>query len=58
MEERIIDLEIRFARQQDELEELSSVVYAQSKLIDDLARRIERVEKRAPEGAEPDVELP
>lgn len=41
MEERIIDLEIKFANQDKLLEELSAVLFEQQKKIDQLERLIE-----------------
>lgn len=46
MEMRIIDLELKFMEQQRLLEEMSSVLFAQQRLVDGLAQRVERLEGR------------
>lgn len=48
-EQRIIDLEIKIAHQEHQLEELSSVLYSQQKTIDKLEVLLEGLTKRLKE---------
>lgn len=43
MEERIIELELRFTEQQAALQDLSDVVFSQSKVIDQLKAELEQL---------------
>lgn len=45
MEERLIEIEIKIANQENLLEELNSVIYEQQKTIDRLERIIKELEK-------------
>lgn len=64
-EERLIDLEIRFARQDDLLEALNRTVYAQQKKLDELdtlcsalARRLKEMQDAVPEPGVTDEKPP
>lgn len=46
LEDKLIDMEIRFAHQQDHIEQLDQVIYTQQQRIDDLSERLENLEKR------------
>ena len=46
LEDKLIDMEIRFAHQQDHIEQLDQVVYRQQQHIDELSGRLENLEKR------------
>ena len=43
VEDRLVELELRFLSQQDEIEKLSGVVYDQQKQIDRLERELHRL---------------
>lgn len=45
-EDRLTELEIRFMHQQETLQELSDVLYAQQRLIDALKAELEVVKKK------------
>ena len=45
-EERLIDIEIRLTHQQDHLEQLDKVIVHQQKMIDELQRHVEQLNKR------------
>jgi len=49
MEDRIVELEIRFTEQQQLLQELSDVVYAQQRAIDALTLELQRLREKIPE---------
>lgn len=46
MEERLVDLEVRYTHQQDELRKLSDTVFAQQKLIQALTIRVKALEEQ------------
>lgn len=46
MNEKIIDLEIRIAHQQDHIDKLDDVIYQQQQTIDRLMERIDLLEKK------------
>ncbi len=46
MEQRIVDLEVRYAHAEKLLGELSDVIYAQQKTIDSLTTRMKSLEER------------
>ena len=46
LEQKLIDMEIRFAHQQDHIEQLDQVVYRQQQTIDALTERLVQIEKR------------
>lgn len=50
MEERIVDLEVRFMHQQSTIQELNEVVIAHEKSIDELKVELERLKRQV--GAE------
>lgn len=54
-EDRLTELEIRFVRQDQLLEELSGVLYEQQKTIDDLKKKVRLLleEKQSPAGSTP-----
>jgi SlyX protein len=45
-EQRIVELEIRFTEQQELLQELSEVLYAQQRLIDTLRAEIDTMKRK------------
>ena len=49
MEDRIVELEIRFTEQQHLLQELSEVVYAQQRAIDLLTAEVRQLRQKIPE---------
>ena len=46
LEDKLIDMEIRFAHQQDHIEQLDRVIYQQQRSIDALDERLLQIEKR------------
>ena len=46
MEERIVDLEMRFMHQQSIIQELNEVVIAQQKSIDELKEEVDRLKRQ------------
>ena len=46
LENKIIDIEIRFAHQQDHIEQLDQVIYQQQQIIDQLKEKLQLLEKR------------
>lgn len=46
LEAKLIDLEIRYAHQQNHVDELDKVIYRQQQLIDQLQEKIQLMEKR------------
>lgn len=46
MEERIVDLEVRFMHQQSTIQELNEVVIAHEKAIDGLKAEVERLKRQ------------
>lgn len=46
MEQRFIDLEVRYAHADKLLKELNDVIYAQQKTIDSMLKRIKALEER------------
>ena len=46
LEEKLIDLEIRFAHQQDHIDKLDDVIYRQQQMMDKLEQKIALLEKR------------
>ena len=46
MEERIVDLEMRFMHQQSTIQELNEVVIAQQKSIDELKEEVDRLKRQ------------
>lgn len=46
MEQRIVDLEIRFTHQDELLRELSALVYEQRKVIDRMERKVATLEEK------------
>jgi len=46
LEDKLVDMEIRFAHQQDHIEQLDRVIYQQQQTIDALAERLAQIEKR------------
>ncbi len=49
MEDRIVELEIRFTEQQQMLQELSEVVYSQQRAIDALTAELRLLRQKIPE---------
>lgn len=45
-EERLIDIEIRLTHQEDHLEQLDKVIVQQQKMIDELQRHVEQLNKK------------
>ena len=58
LEEKLIDLEIRFAHQQDHIDQLDDVIYRQQQTIDKLEQKIEILEKRIKTFAESNILKP
>ena len=58
LEEKLIDLEIRFAHQQDYIEKLDDVIYHQQQTIDKLEQKIEILQKRIKTFAESNILKP
>lgn len=56
MEERIIELEIRYTEQQDELSKLSAVVWDQAKTIGRLERELGEIRRLLAGASEPPEE--
>ena len=46
LDDKLVDMEIRFAHQQDHIEQLDQVIYRQQQTIDKLEQRVEQLEKR------------
>ena len=46
MEDKLIDLEIRFTHQENHIEELDKVIYQQQKTIDSITQRLTNLERR------------
>ena len=46
MEEKLIDLEIRFTHQENHIEELDKIIYQQQKTIDSITERLSDLERR------------
>ena len=46
LENKIIDIEIRFAHQQDHIEQLDQVIYQHQQIIDQLKEKLQLLEKR------------
>ena len=46
LENKLIDMEIRFAHQQDHIEQLDQIIYRQQQTIDELNQRLMQLEKR------------
>ena len=46
MDEKLIDLEIRFTHQENHIEELDKVIYQQQKTIDSITERLSELERR------------
>ncbi len=46
LENKLIDMEIRFAHQQDHIEQLDQVIYRQQQAIDRLQEKLAQLEKR------------
>ena len=44
-EERLVEIEIKIANQENLIEELNSVIYSQQKQIDQLERTVKELEK-------------
>ena len=49
MEERLIDLEIRYTHMKAQLEELSDVLFSQQRTIDALEKRLREMERQTAE---------
>lgn len=45
LEQRIVDIEMRITRQDDLVEQLNAVIYDQQKIIDQLIKRVNAIEK-------------
>ena len=58
VETKLIDMEIRFAHQQDHIEQLDQIIYQQQQTIDALSRRLQDVEKRLKSAAESNILKP
>lgn len=52
MQERLIDIEIRYTHLERQMEELSSVLFAQQKTITALEQRVRELEAQRPEANE------
>jgi uncharacterized coiled-coil protein SlyX len=52
MTERLIEIEIRYTHLERQMEELSSVLFAQQKTITALEQRVRDLETRSPEAGE------
>lgn len=46
LEDKLVDMEIRFAHQQDHIEQLDQVIYRQQQSIDAMQERLAQLEKR------------
>jgi len=46
VDEKLIDLEIRFTHQENHIEELDKVIYQQQKTIDSITERLSELERR------------
>ena len=57
-EEKLIDLEIRFAHQQDHIDQLDEVIYRQQQTIDQLDQRLAQLEKRLKSFSESNILKP
>ena len=58
MEQKLIDMEIRFAHQQDHIEQLDRVIYQQQQTIDQLGQRLLQLEKRLKSATEANILKP
>jgi uncharacterized coiled-coil protein SlyX len=60
MEQRMVDLEIRYTQLERQLDDLSQVVFAQQKLLDRMAKDVTALRSRlpTPEGDAPDEPPP
>jgi len=58
LEDKLVDMEIRFAHQQDYIEQLDRVIYQQQQTIDALAERLAQIEKRLKSAAEANILKP
>jgi uncharacterized coiled-coil protein SlyX len=53
MTDRLTEIEIRYTHLERQMEELSSVLFAQQKTISALEQRLRELETRSPETGEP-----
>jgi SlyX protein len=58
LEEKLIDMEIRFAHQQDHIDQLDQVIYRQQQAIDLLTEKLVQLEKRMKTMAESNILKP
>jgi SlyX protein len=58
VEDKLVDMEIRFAHQQDHVEQLDRIIYRQQQSIDALAERLGQLEKRLKSATETNILQP
>jgi SlyX protein len=58
VEDKLVDMEIRFAHQQDHVEQLDRIIYRQQQSIDALAERLGQLEKRLKSATETHILQP
>ena len=58
LEDKLVDMEIRFAHQQDHIEQLDRIIYQQQQTIDALADRLGQIEKRLKSATEANILKP
>lgn len=58
LEDRLVDMEIRYAHQQDHIEQLDRIIYQQQQTIDALAERLGHIEKRLKSATESNILKP
>ena len=58
LDDKLVDMEIRFAHQQDHIEQLDRVIYQQQQTIDALAERLGQIEKRLKSATEANILKP
>lgn len=46
MDERIVELEVRYMQQQEQLQQLSEVLYAQQRALDALVAQVARLQQK------------
>ena len=58
LENKLIDMEIRFAHQQDHIEQLDQIIYQQQQSIDAMNQRLMQLEKRMKSATEANILRP
>ena len=58
LENKLIDMEIRFAHQQDHIEQLDQIIYQQQQSIDAINQRLMQLEKRLKSATEANILRP